>query len=276
MRSILPHHPAPFSIYTTKDLWTDPHIAQQMLKYHLDSSSDLASRSKEKIVKSINFFESFFKTNKLNKILDLGCGPGLYSHQLAQRGFHLTGLDFSHSSIQYAREQAKLDSLPINYLEADYLLQFPSEKFDAVLLIYCDFCALSPSNRGHLIHSVSQVLTQNGYFIFDIHTQKYFQNKIETTKFTDFPTGGFWSPRPYYELHETLLYPDEFISLDKFSIIESSSVKTVFNWLEHFDANKIQQELYQNNFTIKYTYANFQGSSLSGDSSEMAIFAQPF
>ncbi|MBF9052490.1 SAM-dependent methyltransferase, partial [Roseobacter sp. HKCCD9032] len=36
--------PEPFSRYTTDVLWTDPWIAQQMLKMHLDDSTDLASR----------------------------------------------------------------------------------------------------------------------------------------------------------------------------------------------------------------------------------------
>ncbi|NNV27994.1 SAM-dependent methyltransferase, partial [Roseobacter sp. HKCCD9010] len=36
--------PRPFSRYTTDVLWTDPWIAQKMLKMHLDDSTDLASR----------------------------------------------------------------------------------------------------------------------------------------------------------------------------------------------------------------------------------------
>ncbi|NNV28147.1 SAM-dependent methyltransferase, partial [Roseobacter sp. HKCCD9010] len=41
--------PEPFSRYTTDVLWTDPWIAQQMLKMHLDDSTDLASRKSQTI-----------------------------------------------------------------------------------------------------------------------------------------------------------------------------------------------------------------------------------
>ena len=36
--------PMPFACTTTRELWTDPHIATQMLAFHLDGSHDLASR----------------------------------------------------------------------------------------------------------------------------------------------------------------------------------------------------------------------------------------
>jgi hypothetical protein len=41
--------PIPFCQYTTPELWTRPHIAQQMLAYHLDGSNDIASRSSSAI-----------------------------------------------------------------------------------------------------------------------------------------------------------------------------------------------------------------------------------
>lgn len=35
--------------------------------------------------------------------VDLGCGPGLYIAELSKQGYHLTGIDQSENSIQYAR-----------------------------------------------------------------------------------------------------------------------------------------------------------------------------
>jgi len=37
--------PQPFSVYTAEKLWNDPHVSNQMLKHHLDPSSDIASRN---------------------------------------------------------------------------------------------------------------------------------------------------------------------------------------------------------------------------------------
>ena len=39
------------------------------------------------------------------KILDLGCGPGLYTIRLSAAGYDVTGMDYSRRSIAYAKEQ---------------------------------------------------------------------------------------------------------------------------------------------------------------------------
>jgi len=39
--------PAPFEVYTAKDLWADEHSSAQMLSFHLDKTSDVASRNAE-------------------------------------------------------------------------------------------------------------------------------------------------------------------------------------------------------------------------------------
>ena len=41
--------PAPFSRYTAMELWTRPHLARQMLQYHLNQETELASRPFETI-----------------------------------------------------------------------------------------------------------------------------------------------------------------------------------------------------------------------------------
>jgi 2-polyprenyl-3-methyl-5-hydroxy-6-metoxy-1,4-benzoquinol methylase len=41
---------------------------------------------------------------KPSSILDLGCGPGFYSHRLAARGHRCHGIDFGPASIEYAQQ----------------------------------------------------------------------------------------------------------------------------------------------------------------------------
>jgi len=72
--------PKPFSRYTTKELWTRPHLSQQMLSFHLNQETDLASRRFELIDRVVNWVNS--QLNLSGKSLcDLGCGPGLYTER---------------------------------------------------------------------------------------------------------------------------------------------------------------------------------------------------
>ena len=45
----LAHRPEPWSVSTVKELWTRPHLAKEMLKYHLSQETDHSSRKIESI-----------------------------------------------------------------------------------------------------------------------------------------------------------------------------------------------------------------------------------
>jgi len=86
-----------------EQFWTDPHIAEQMLAAHLDPSNDAASRRPETIDREVDWLVTALGLKDGDRVLDLGCGPGLYSTRLARRGLQVTGVDFSANSIEYAR-----------------------------------------------------------------------------------------------------------------------------------------------------------------------------
>lgn len=56
------------------------YIAKNMLAAHLDLNNDAASRNLKTIKKTIRWIET--KIPKKGRVLDLGCGPGLYSSLL--------------------------------------------------------------------------------------------------------------------------------------------------------------------------------------------------
>lgn len=82
--------PAPFSKMTIATLWTDPHIARQMLAFHLDPHHDAASRRPGSIEGFVGWLDERLPLAG-KKLMDLGCGPGLYAQRLAQRGAQVTG-----------------------------------------------------------------------------------------------------------------------------------------------------------------------------------------
>jgi SAM-dependent methyltransferase len=80
------------------------------------------------------------------------------------------GVDFSKRSIAYAKSQdAKTEYICKNYLELDY-----NAIFDAAVLVYCDFAALTPDERGALTEKVYKALKLGGAFILDVFTEKHF------------------------------------------------------------------------------------------------------
>lgn len=70
---------------TGEAFWDDDHISKGMLEAHLDPERDAASKGAETIQQSVNWIHQLVQERGYQHLLDLGCGPGLYSTELAQR-----------------------------------------------------------------------------------------------------------------------------------------------------------------------------------------------
>lgn len=179
----------------TASMWTDPHISKQLLELHINHEHDVASRSSAKIEHISNHILEWSGKPKM-KILDLGCGPGLYAEYLTQKGHAVTGVDFSENSIRYAMEEAQKKHLDIEYLNMNYLELDFEDQFDLVIMIYLDFCALIPEERNKVLELIHKALKKGGLFICDVVNEKNLDKKI-IPQFWEVQESGFWEPHPY-------------------------------------------------------------------------------
>ncbi len=86
--------------------------------------------------------------SKPTSVLDLGCGPGLYSSRLARLGCSCTGIDFSPASIAYARLQAQEGGLACQYIEADLRTATFGAGFGLVLFIFGELNVFRPRRHA--------------------------------------------------------------------------------------------------------------------------------
>lgn len=265
--------PAPFEFYTAADLWTDEHTAQQMLQYHLNDDIEASSRNSNFIEKSCSWIADRFDI-KGKTVIDFGCGPGLYATRLTRKGAFVTGIDFSESSINYARTAAKKEGLSIDYLVSDYLEYETTEKFDLITMIMCDFCALSPDQRETLLGRFKAILKLEGSILMDVYSLTAFEKKSESATYEKNQLFGFWSPNEYFAFVNTFKYEDEKVLLDKYTIIEAGQpTRIVYNWLQHFSFDSLQAEFNQNGLVIRERLGNVAGGEFSPGYDEFAVIA---
>ena len=266
--------PKPFQFYTAAELWTDGHTAEQMLKYHLNESVDLSSRNSGFIEKSVKWILTHLNVNSATKIADFGCGPGLYASRLAGHGAQVTGIDFSKSSLNYAEKTAQKEGLDIDYRHANYLEFTTSKNFDIILMIMCDFCALSPEQRKILLTKFHTLLNPGGVVVLDVHSLSYFNQKEESATYELNQLDGFWSSEDYYCFVNTFKYEREKVLLDKYTIIEQSRKRVVYNWLQCFSADSLQAEFEENGFSVEELFSDVAGGVFRTDSLEFAVVAK--
>lgn len=69
------------------------------------------------------------------RLLDVGCGPGRHSLELARRGFVVVGVDLSPDFLALARDAATAESLPATFLELDVRNLAYESEFDAAICL---------------------------------------------------------------------------------------------------------------------------------------------
>ena len=266
--------PKPFEFYTADELWTNEHTSQKMLEYHLNESIDLSSRDHAFIDRSVEWMVSRFDINSDTHIVDFGCGPGLYAYRLAERGAKVTGIDFSTRSIKYAKQAAANKGLAIEYIHQNYLEYETDQKFDLIIMIFCDFCPLSPSQSKILLNKFHRFLIPDGRVLLDVSSLSAFQERQECAVYEHNLLNGFWSSDDYYGFLNTFKYEQEKVTLDKYTIIEQQRNQIVYNWLQYFSPDRLKQEFKENGFDIEDFYSNVAGDSFAPDSSEFAVVAR--
>lgn len=244
---------------TPEPFWIDPHIARQMLAAHIDPNTGAASRKPEFIRRCADWVASLLPEGAA--LLDIGCGPGLYAKQFSQRGLRVTGLDFSESSIAYAREHDPHSE----YIVRDYLTMEFEDAFDMITLIYCDYGALIPDERRDLLRRVHKALRPGGLFLLDVFTPLRGQGKRDGTSWDVNPNGGFWSPNPHLCLNAETYY-GETAEGRRTVVIEDSAVRCYNLWDCYFTRQTLLDETAPLGFSGHGVYSDATGTPHSDDS----------
>lgn len=115
-----------------------------------------------------DFIEKEIGYNKKTKILDIGCGTGRHSIELARRGYTVVGIDLSESLLQRAREKASGQNLPIVFQKQDARNLPFSQEFDlAIMLCEGAFPLMETDEMNfQILQNAATALKPNGKLIF--------------------------------------------------------------------------------------------------------------
>ena len=261
--------PELFSGFDTSALWTDPHVARQMLSLHLCDETALASRPSVEIDRMAAWIDRELGLDGKH-VLDLGCGPGLYASRFHAAGARVTGIDLSATSVAHAKEQGCPGA---EFRVGDYLqLGLPSA--DIVTLIYGDVCAMPPWARQRLFLKVGAALPDGGAFLLDAFPTAQFERLREGMEIAINLDGGFWAPGDYVGLRSTFLYKECSTALDRYLIVEPSRTRSICNWLEYMTPSRLSAELEQTGFVSSLALEAVSGGPWRSDDKPFALIAR--
>ncbi|NOU17209.1 MAG: methyltransferase domain-containing protein [Bacteroidales bacterium] len=115
-----------------------------------------------------DFIESEIEYNKQCRILDIGCGTGRHSIELAKRGYKITGIDLSDSLLKRAKEKASKLELQIEFQKHDARNLPFSNEFDLAIMICEGAFPLMETDEMNfqILQNAEKSLKDNGKLIF--------------------------------------------------------------------------------------------------------------
>ncbi|EHR78926.1 SAM-dependent methyltransferase [Thermococcus litoralis DSM 5473] len=124
----------------------------------------------ERVRMEIDFVEEIFKNDakrEVKRILDLACGTGIPTLELAERGYDVIGLDLHEEMLKVARRKAEERGLDVEFFQGDALEITFENEFDAITMFFSSIMYFDEENLKKLFNGVVKALRPGGVFIAD-------------------------------------------------------------------------------------------------------------
>ncbi len=202
----------------------------------------------------IDLFTSLLQVSKESNILDLACGQGRHSLELARQGYsNVFGLDRSHYLIRKAKSIMQAEGLKVNFKEGDARkLPFSTDMFDVVMILGNSFGYFeSTEDDVKILKEVYRILKPGGIFLIDVADGAYLKNNY-------LPRSWEWIDKKHFVCRERSLAKDDerLISREVISHVEKGVL------VDQFYAERLYtRDILENIFTeVGYKKIAFHGS----------------
>jgi SAM-dependent methyltransferase len=203
--------------------WHDPGFSARMLKEHLSQEHDAASRRADKIDRQVEWIHRSLLRSRPARILDLGCGPGLYAARLAARGHACYGVDYSPASISHALRLAEERDLDCHFQHADIRAAEYGTSYGLAMLIFGEFNVFSPADARLILRKARAALAPGGLLLLEPNRPGAVEGMAASARRWYTEQSGLFSDRPYVCLEESLWDKASRTTATRFYIIDADN-----------------------------------------------------
>ena len=137
------------------------------------------NRDHQEAAHFMDVLTSFLKLSPQTEILDLACGKGRHAQYLNTLGFHVTGVDLSPKSIDFAKQ---FENDTLHFKVHDMSLPYP-KRFDAVFNLFTSFGYFEKKEDDiKTLKSIKQALKPNGVGVIDFLNVNVVQQHLKKSE----------------------------------------------------------------------------------------------
>lgn len=206
------------------------------------------------------------------RILDLCCGQGRHSIELARRGYHVTGLDLSTYLLAIARREADEAGADVQFIEGDMRrIPRPDQPYDAVINMFSAYGYLETDDEDQKSLAASAgVLRPGGAFFLDTMNREAIIRYWQPWHWTEHPDGTLFAARMRWDIlagrqyvTEVLIRPDGRRTEDTYSIRTYTYTEIARHFRDAgFDPSSLQ------------VWGGYDSSTYTWDSGRMIVMAR--
>lgn len=126
------------------------------------------SISEEDTRKEVDFVYDVLKLFDGAKVLDLFCGTGRHSIELAVRKCNPRGIEYNPDYLRLAEEQAKKRDVSPEFIQGDIRCVDFGEEYDGAIIMHHSFGYFSDEEDRELLKKVYKTLKKQGRFLIEI------------------------------------------------------------------------------------------------------------
>jgi len=219
----------------------------------------------------IDGVERFLAMEPRSRVLDLACGSGRQTLELARRGHRVLGVDPSEEALAVARQGARQERLNIHFLKTDICQISYRAEFDVVVNLFAAF-GYFPNEREDLkaLEAVRKGLKPGGKFLMDLLNKEWLMRHFEP---------NFWEQGEDGKgavVLDQISFNFETGRLDNHrTIVSKDGTRTPsFVSFRVYTLTEIKSLLAKAGLVYKQSWGGFDGSAYGMDSARMILLAE--
>lgn len=226
----------------------------------------------------VNFIARAARLNTKLSILDLCCGHGRHSLELAKRGYHVTGFDYSKFYIDIARKNAKHARTSVDYIRGDIRKLHFHDRFDIILSLFTSLGYFSDKENEAVLDNITNALKPKGFFLLDTMNAHLLFEEIRNN-------GKRIKPHVYkrsqirhvgdFVFKEQDIYEVKTQRVHFKRTWSNKNTKGIYEYhIKHYTIDQLSEMLQKKNYSIITTWGDYKGHKWTQSNWRTIILAQ--
>lgn len=200
------------------------------------------------------------------RIVDLGCGHGRHTNELARRGYQVLGVDLVMGFLDVARAEARTEGLTVDYALGDVRGLGVVESFEHAICLFDAFGFLDDAGNEEYLRAAHQALVPGGSLLLDVRNRDWIVRNILPVTVLD-KGDDLMIDRHTFDTASGRL-------VDRRTYLRAGRARSVTFSIRLYSLGELTLLLRSAGFTVERAWGGWDGSPVSLAKNRMLVLAR--